>query len=462
MRSPIRRDARTTAPTVWGLTASDGPADVTVGEGTAARLFRTYAARGAGQAGGYDDCTLAPTAVVGSLPFAPELVIPAVLDMHKRFGEHIYAQYGFLDAFNLNFDYDIPLRHGRCIPGFGWVAGDYLGIDQGAILAMIENYRSGMIWDVMRKNPYVRRGLSGPASKAAGSRRRRNNAGVPRLSLRGCCVALVIAASLLVAGCSPAPAAPTPSDSGRWAARARSSRSWCRSSSARIPASASRCSSCPGARRTRSCSPRSRATPPRSLPARQHLDTGVRRARRARAARRKRRGSSTIEAGDYFPGIWDTNASKASSTACPGTSTRGSCSIAAICWRKPATTHRRDRGPSGRRCSPRSSSATSPEHYGIVLPANEFEPLVALALQQDDAAAARRRPLRQLSKRRLHARLRVLRRDVPQRLRAAGRRSRGIRTSGTSSAAATSSSTYRALEHRRVPAPPAAGAAGTG
>jgi hypothetical protein len=145
--------------TVWGLTASDGPADVTVGEGAAARLFRTYAARGAGQAGAYDDCTLAPTAVVGSLPFAPELVIPAVLDMHKRFGEHIYSQYGFLDAFNLSFDYDIPLRHGRYIPGFGWVAGDYLGIDQGAIVAMIENYRSSMIWDVMRKNRYLRQGL---------------------------------------------------------------------------------------------------------------------------------------------------------------------------------------------------------------------------------------------------------------------------------------------------------------
>jgi hypothetical protein len=146
-------------PTIWGLTASDGPADVTVGEGAAARLFRTYAARGAGQTSGYDDCTLAPTAVVGSLPFAPELVIPAVLDMHKRFGEHIYSQYGFLDAFNLSFEYDIPLRHGRYIPGFGWVAGDYLGIDQGAIVAMIENYRSSMIWDAMRKNPHLRQGL---------------------------------------------------------------------------------------------------------------------------------------------------------------------------------------------------------------------------------------------------------------------------------------------------------------
>jgi hypothetical protein len=87
------------------------------------------------------------------------LAIPAVLDMHKRFGKYIYADYGFLDAFNPTFDFDVPLQNGRCIPGFGWVAGDYIGIDQGAILAMIENYRSGMIWSVMHKNPYLRHGL---------------------------------------------------------------------------------------------------------------------------------------------------------------------------------------------------------------------------------------------------------------------------------------------------------------
>jgi hypothetical protein len=45
------------------------------------------------------------------------------------------------------------------VPGFGWVADDYLGIDQGAILAMIENYRSAMVWRVMRTNPHLRRGL---------------------------------------------------------------------------------------------------------------------------------------------------------------------------------------------------------------------------------------------------------------------------------------------------------------
>ncbi|TMH08420.1 MAG: hypothetical protein E6H67_01485 [Betaproteobacteria bacterium] len=147
--------------TVWGITASDGPADMELEEGGVLRLFRTYTARGIGDAGTatHDDCTLAPTAAVASIPFAPELAIPAVLEMNRRFGEHIYAKYGFLDAFNLSFNFDGPLIHGRCIPGFGWVDGDYIGIDQGAILAMLENYRSAMIWRVMHKNPYVRRGL---------------------------------------------------------------------------------------------------------------------------------------------------------------------------------------------------------------------------------------------------------------------------------------------------------------
>jgi hypothetical protein len=145
--------------TVWGLTASDGPADLEVEDASGRRAFRSYTARGVDPTGKTDDCTLAPTAVVASMPFAPELVLPATLDMHRRFGRHIYSKYGFVDAFNRTFLFDVPLRHGRYVPGFGWVAGDYLGIDQGAMLAMMENYRSELVWRVMRKNPYLRRGL---------------------------------------------------------------------------------------------------------------------------------------------------------------------------------------------------------------------------------------------------------------------------------------------------------------
>jgi hypothetical protein len=153
------RRCRDYGATIWGITASDGPADVALEDAGAPRVFRSYAARGIDPTGKYDDCTLAPTAVVASIPFAPELVIPATLDLHRRFGQHIYSKYGFLDAFNRTFMFDVPLRHGRQVPDFGWVAGDYLGIDQGAMLAMIENYRSALIWRVMRKNPYLRRGL---------------------------------------------------------------------------------------------------------------------------------------------------------------------------------------------------------------------------------------------------------------------------------------------------------------
>jgi hypothetical protein len=145
--------------TIFGLTASDGPADVIVADGNASRIFYTYAARGIDATGAYDDCTVAPTAAVSSIPFAPELVIPATLEMHRRYGQHIYSKYGFLDAFNRNFTFDLPLRHGRVIRDFGWVDDDYLGIDQGPIFAMIENHRSALVWRVMRKNQYLRRGL---------------------------------------------------------------------------------------------------------------------------------------------------------------------------------------------------------------------------------------------------------------------------------------------------------------
>src|SRR6185503_2676044 len=106
-----------------------------------------------------DDGTLAPTAALGSLPFAPEVVVPAVVEMHRRYGRHLYSTYGFLDAFNPSVPDGTPVREGRVVPGAGWFDTDYLGIDQGPILAMIENYRSGFVWRVMRRNPHIRRGL---------------------------------------------------------------------------------------------------------------------------------------------------------------------------------------------------------------------------------------------------------------------------------------------------------------
>ncbi|MEO8161344.1 MAG: glucoamylase family protein [Arenimonas sp.] len=144
---------------VWGLTASDGPIDATISFNGKPRLFRTYSARGAGIQEIVDDGTLVPSAAIGSMPFAPEIVLPAIEAMHARYGKQVYAKYGFLDAFNPSFDFvDAKLHHGRIVGGI-WVDGDYLGIDQGPIVLMIENYRSGLVWNVMRRNPHIVRGL---------------------------------------------------------------------------------------------------------------------------------------------------------------------------------------------------------------------------------------------------------------------------------------------------------------
>jgi hypothetical protein len=74
-------------------------------------------------------------------------------------GERVFSTYGFLDAFNPTFRGDLPLVHGKMEPGEGWFDTDYLGIAQGPILAMAENYRTGLVWRVMRTNPHVLRGL---------------------------------------------------------------------------------------------------------------------------------------------------------------------------------------------------------------------------------------------------------------------------------------------------------------
>lgn len=144
---------------VWGLTACDGPADMLVRYQGEVRRFRSYAARGAGGAGAFDDGTIAPTAAASSIAFAPEIALPAIETMVARYGEHIYSTYGFLDSFNPSFRYEGPLRHGRVIRDFGWVATDYLGIDQGPILAMIANYTDGAVWQAMSRSSQLRRGL---------------------------------------------------------------------------------------------------------------------------------------------------------------------------------------------------------------------------------------------------------------------------------------------------------------
>lgn len=145
---------------IWGLTACDGPANTVQRFDNEERGFFTYMARGTAAPQVVDDGTIAPTAAIGSIPFAPEIVIPTIRAFRARYGEYLYQRYGFLDSVNPSFTFtDVPLRHGRVIENVGWVATDYLAIDQGTIVAMIENYRSELIWTIMKRNPYIRRGL---------------------------------------------------------------------------------------------------------------------------------------------------------------------------------------------------------------------------------------------------------------------------------------------------------------
>ena len=147
--------------TIWGLTACDGPGNHVLPYRGGTAHFSGYAARGPmGQPDGYDDGTLAPTAALGSIAFAPEIVIPAARALASWQGGRLYGRYGFSDAFNPSFrDASRRVDNGSVDPALGWVGSDYLGIDQGPILSMIANYRSETIWKVMRKVPHIRRGL---------------------------------------------------------------------------------------------------------------------------------------------------------------------------------------------------------------------------------------------------------------------------------------------------------------
>ncbi len=134
----------------WGLTASDGPGPATVKVGGVKRKFFDYVARGAPD--GPDDGTIAPWAVVASLPFAPEIVLPAVRYFTDQIKLEQADSYGFKATFNPTF----PVRSGN---GNGWVSPWNFGLNQGPIVLMIENQRSGLVWRLMRQCPYIVQGL---------------------------------------------------------------------------------------------------------------------------------------------------------------------------------------------------------------------------------------------------------------------------------------------------------------
>jgi hypothetical protein len=122
---------------VWGLTACDGPT---------ATGYLGYSARGAPGPGTTDDGTIAPTAAGGSIPFTPEISLPTLRNMYEQYKTTLWTPYGFADAFNLKAN---------------WWDRDVIGIDQGTIALMIDNYRTGgHLWARFKAAPELQRGLS--------------------------------------------------------------------------------------------------------------------------------------------------------------------------------------------------------------------------------------------------------------------------------------------------------------
>ena len=137
-------------PRCWGITASDGPGPRTIEVNGVKRRFFGY--RGRGVPYGPDDGTIAPWAVVSSLPFAPEIVLPAI-DYYVHEAKLTESNpYGFKAT--LNPTYPVRSSHPH-----GWISPWHYGLNQGPIVLMIENYRSGLPWELMRNCPDIASGL---------------------------------------------------------------------------------------------------------------------------------------------------------------------------------------------------------------------------------------------------------------------------------------------------------------
>lgn len=133
---------------VWGITASDGPGPAAQRIGGKTRRFWDYRARGVPW--GPDDGTLAPWAVAASLPFAPDLAMDTLAEIDRLFPE-MNSELGYKCSFNPTFAGGDSKR--------GWVSSGYYGLDQGPVVLMIENFATGMIWELMRGIPYIKTGL---------------------------------------------------------------------------------------------------------------------------------------------------------------------------------------------------------------------------------------------------------------------------------------------------------------
>ena len=133
----------------WGVTASDGPGPAKRTIRGQKRQFFGYRARGVPE--GPDDGSIAPWAVVASLPFAPEIVLPT-LQYFETVKLRAKSPYGFKATFNATFADSPDQSH-------LWVSPFHYGLNQGPIILMIENFRSGLPWRLMRQCPYLIGGL---------------------------------------------------------------------------------------------------------------------------------------------------------------------------------------------------------------------------------------------------------------------------------------------------------------
>lgn len=137
---------------IWGFSACDGPGYRVVDIDGVKKTFLAYGARGVSFDWVSDDGTITPAAAGGSVAFAPEICVTALKAMRAKYGEKLWKEYGFVDSFNPSFPNPETGEP-------GWFDRDYLGIDQGPIVIMIENLRNGFVWEVMKKSPYIVRGL---------------------------------------------------------------------------------------------------------------------------------------------------------------------------------------------------------------------------------------------------------------------------------------------------------------
>lgn len=136
----------------WGITASDGPGPSVRQINGVRRRFYDYIGRGAPY--GIDDGTLSPWAVVASLPFAPDIVLPTLHHFMQTMHLHDQHRFGFKASFNQTF---VDRSSGQAVKG--WVSRCDFGINLGPIVLMVENHRSGLTWQLMQSCPAIVDGL---------------------------------------------------------------------------------------------------------------------------------------------------------------------------------------------------------------------------------------------------------------------------------------------------------------